>query len=82
VANNFRKGRLAFHCDNYPEDNPYVAGTPEAQEWDDGWLDAYDDYSEARAMQHDTFGQSAAITIFGVLAVLAIGAIYVSLKGA
>lgn len=72
---------MAFHCDKYPEDNPYVIGTPAAQEWEDGWKDAYDDYIEARSVQHDPLGQSAAVAIFVALVVLIIGVIYVSFMG-
>lgn len=72
---------MAFHCDKYPEDNPHVAGTPEAQEWEKGWMAAYNDYIEAWSVQHDSFGRSAAVSIFVVLIVLVIGAVYVSLMG-
>lgn len=67
----FEEGRDAFLDDKFPEDNPYVIGTPEAQEWEDGWRDAYDEWVAARVPQKDPFLENFSGGIVAVMLILA-----------
>lgn len=77
----FEEGRDAFLAEEYPCDNPYVEGTPSAQEWEDGWRDAYDDYLKARTCEYDGFLSSFSGFMAMVLVLMIVGVLYVSFMG-